>query len=170
MLELQHAFPTGNPRRPYYWSFSSRGKSLECVQLAAGSSGELRKFRCNNCDLKLPIGELRIRESEQSQLSYPNKMERPILHHDMLLCQFCRFQWREWLQDSSKYFERNRPRRGQRSASELERYEILPLARWCQAYWRNKFAKENGRLPLPGRQVPPSPEARQDSTAPQGLR
>src|SRR3989442_6250442 len=104
MLELQQAFPTGNPRRPYSSNFFSRGRSQESVQLAAGSSGELANYRCNNCNVELPIEELRIRQSEQSQLSYPNKMERPILYHDMLLCNFCRFQCREWMLDSSKYF------------------------------------------------------------------
>src|SRR3989442_8408227 len=120
MLELQQAFPTGNPRRPYSSNFFSRGKSQECVQPAAGSSGGLQKYRCNNCNIELPIDELRIRESEQAQLSYPNKPERPVLYHDMLLCQFCKYQWREWMRDSSKHYERKGkgPHQGQRSASE----------------------------------------------------
>src|SRR6266566_3416899 len=108
MLDVQQVFPTGNPRKPYCWNSSSRGKSQECVQPAAGSSGELHKY-----------------------------------------------QWREWMQDSSKHYERKSkgPHRGQRRASELERYYLIPLASWCQAYWRNKIATEDGRVPLPGRQI-----------------
>ena len=172
MLELQQAYPIGNPRKPYSWSFSSRGKSRECVQPGVGSSGDLRKYRCNNCNIELPIDELRIRESEQAQLSYPNKLERPVLYHEMLLCRFCKYEWREWVQDSSKHYERKTkgPHRGQRSSSELERYYLIPLASWCQAYWRNKIATEDGRVPLSGRQIPPSPEARQASPTPQSLR
>ncbi len=172
MLELQQVYPTGNPRRPYFWSFSSRGRSRECVQPAAGSSGDLRKYRCNNCNIELPIDELRIRESEQTQLSYPNKLERPVLYHDMLLCWFCKYQWREWMQDSSKHYARKAKgrHRGQRSTSELERHYLIPLASWCQAYWRNKIATEDRRVPLPGGQVPSSAEARQTSPTPQSLR
>ena len=172
MLELQQAYPIGNPRKPYSWSFSSRGRSRECVQPGVGFSGGLRRYRCNNCDIELPIDELRIRESEQAQLSYPNKLERPVLYHEMLLCRFCKYEWREWVQDSSKHYERKTkgPHRGQRSSSELERYYLIPLASWCQAYWRNKIATEDSRVPLPGRQIPPSPEAHQASPTPQSLR
>jgi hypothetical protein len=90
----------------------------------------------------------------------------------MLLCEFCLSQWREWIRDSSKYYEKigDRAHRGQRCSTDLERYELLPTARWCQAYWRNKFATENGRVPLPGRQVPSCAEARQASATPQSLR
>jgi len=161
MLELQQAYPTGNPRRPYSWNSSSKGKLQECELLEAGSSGDIRIFRCNNCNVELPIAELRVRETEQSQLNYHNRKERPILYKDMLLCNFCMIQWREWMVDPGKYYEKigARPHRGQRSSSDLERYEILPLARWCQAYWRNKIATEDGRVPLPGRQIPPSPSS-----------
>src|SRR5438034_9354037 len=106
MLELQQVYPTGNPRRPYFWNSSSRGKLRECVQPEAGSSGDLRKYRCNNCNIELPIDELRIRESEQAQLNYPNKLERPVLYHEMLLCQFCKYHWREWMKDRSKHNDR----------------------------------------------------------------
>jgi hypothetical protein len=89
----------------------------------------------------------------------------------MLLCQGCKRTWREWMSDSSKYYEKrdHAPHAGPPSRIELERYSLIPLANWCEAYWRNKIAKENGRLPLSGGQVPPSPEARQASPAPQGL-
>src|SRR5207247_4463829 len=151
MIELQQAYPIGNPRKPYSWSFSSRGKSRECVQSGVGSSGDLRKYRCNNCDIELPIDELRIRESEQAQLNYPNKLERPVLYHEMLLCQFCKYQWREWTQDSSKHYEKKAkgPHRGQRSASELERDYLIPLDSRCQAAWRNQMATADGRVPRP---------------------
>ena len=176
MLEPQPVYQIGNPRRPYSWNSSWREKLRESEQAKAGSSGtstssvQTSQFHCNNCNLQVPIEELRLRE--QNQMIFRNRSERPIVYHEMLLCDPCKLLYRQWLTNSGSYYEhRGRPaHRAQRGASQFDAYQLIPLSDYCQAYWRNKIATKSGCLPLPGGQVPPSAEACQTSTAPQGLR
>ncbi len=178
MLELQQVSAIGNPRRPYYWNSSSRKKSKVSGVAEDGSSGiqtssrSTTRFRCNNCNVEAPINDLRVRESELAQLNYHHRSERPVLYHEMLLCDSCKIRWREWTTDNGKYYERSQrsPHSGPPSRNELERYSLIPLVNWSQAYWRNKFATENSPVSLPRRQVPPCAEACQASATPQGLR
>src|SRR5260370_2807449 len=111
MLEREQGYPIENPRRPYCWNSSSRRKSRESELPAAGSSQSLSTetsvvtYRCNNCNVEAPIDELRVRESEQGQLDYNRRSQRPVLYHEMHLCHGCNRTWLERMSDSTKYSE-----------------------------------------------------------------
>jgi len=56
-------------------------------------------MKCNNCDLVLPVEEMRIPIQSlrgDLRLHYPGRMNEPMLYMEMLLCSGCRTLFRVW--------------------------------------------------------------------------
>jgi len=122
------------------------------VQLGSKSSA---LFKCNNCDVEAPIEELRVkpeRNNNMQFLHYHNKAERPPFFLDMLLCDRCKFLFKEW--------QRNHGCTGIRS-SLIHNYVLLPLSNWFREQLVKQHAEAKSRLSLARWEIPLSAEHRQ---------
>jgi len=185
MLELEQDSRTGNLPKPYSSNYLWKPESEECTPPTAGSSGEPSKYRCNNCNLEAPLEELRvIANAGQYNLIYPGhksgsrNLSRIVMYRDMLLCGPCRKLFHSWL---AYYPSLNHGRRQQREFSGCfpltqfaGTFGQVRISDWGKHYWKQRFRersqKESGRVPLPRRQVPHSPETCQTSPTSQDLR
>jgi hypothetical protein len=114
-------------------------------------------YRCNNCDIELPVEKLRVPAAitydRRYSLQYYNRAEKPRLYRDTLLCEDCRVEFKRWINtypclghghDQLPVFK--------------ESFHLIqfagPVGRvyiedWARHYWKRRFQEGKAGLLLP---------------------
>jgi len=172
MSEEVQVSQTGNRPNPFSWSLSSTGRLQRCEQAVEDCSGQLRLFRCNNCNVQGLAEYLRVYSRTENYTVYFHKRSgskrltsftRQLFPLEILLCNDCKPLYKTWVN--------GHPKTG--SSSEKQITPLINIAFWSRAYWRKRASIQQGQatsgVSIPRWQIPSGPAIGEVSSSPQDL-